>query len=417
MSLASLPGTEVENPKGDPRCSSGYPFFQELNLQEKNGYEVYLTKFLAGGNDLTADIATWFGSLRLAPLGSLQAGICWQLNTTPATLSYEIDGVDTAGNKITTTASVVFNPPAQSGGTLAASTTAVNLNVAAQKSAPAPVGVNIATGQVWSASLFPDNQKTSWLVVYPQSGTGPGTVNLVATGGSLTPGVYTATLVLQSVNTIPQFVNVPITFTVGGSSSVTISGISNSFSGLSAFAPGMLLSVYGSNLAGATKPQTGAPLPTQLVGVSVSVNGLIAPLYYVSPTQINLQIPYEIPVGPAVLAINNNGQVATFRFTVAAAAPGAAQYFWDAISGAPIVSAHPGQYLVSFISGEGDVTPFVATGYLPTGLAISQPPTPRLPFSMTVGGKAVTQQFVGVPGWSIGVTQVNFAVRSEEHTS
>ena len=417
MSLASLPGTEVENPKGDPRCSSGYPFFQELNLQEKNGYEVYLTKFLAGGNDLTADIATWFGSLRLAPLGSLQAGICWQLNTTPATLSYEIDGVDTAGNKITTTASVVFNPPAQSGGTLAASTTAVNLNVAAQKSATATVGVNIATGQVWSASLFPDNQKTSWLVVYPQSGTGPGTVNLAASGGGLANGVYKATLVLQSVNTIPQFVNVPITFTIGASSNIVINvtnGISNSFSGLSAFAPGMLMSVYGSNLAGTTAQQTGAPLPTQLVGVSASVNGLIAPLYYVSPTQINLQIPYEIPVGPAILAINNNGQVVTRSFTVAAAAPGAAQYFWDAISGAPIVSAHPGQYLVAYISGEGDVAPFVTTGSVPSGAAITQPPTPRLPFSMTVGGKAVTQQFVGIPGWSIGVTQVNFQLAANQ---
>src|ERR1035438_8550020 len=82
------------------------------------------------------------------------------------------------------------------------------------------------------------------------------------------------------------------------------------------------------------------------------------------------------------------------------------------ISGAPIVSAHPGQYLVAYISGEGDVAPFVTTGSVPSGAAITQPPTPRLPFSMTVGGAAVTQQFVGIPGWSIGVTQVNFQVPS-----
>ncbi|MGA3018651.1 MAG: protease pro-enzyme activation domain-containing protein, partial [Bryobacteraceae bacterium] len=231
MALASLPGTEVENPKGDPNCSSDYPFFQELDLQEQNGYEVYLTKFLAGGNDLSSGIAGWFGSLRLAPLGALQAGICWQLNSTPATLTYEIDGVDTGGNTITTTASVVFNLPAtQSGGTLAASKNSVSLNVAAGGSATTSVGVNIASGQTWSASLFPNNQKTSWLVVYPQSGTGPGTVNLVATGGSLAPGAYIATLVIQSVNTIPQFVNVPITFTIGASGNMSISSISNSFS-------------------------------------------------------------------------------------------------------------------------------------------------------------------------------------------
>ena len=411
MALASLPGTEVENPKGDPNCSPNYPFFQELNLEEQNGYEVYLTKFLAGGNDLSSGIAGWFGSLRLAPLGALQAGICWQLNSTPATLTYEIDGVDTGGNTITTTASVVFNLPAtQSGGTLSASKNSVSLNVAAGGSATTSVGVNIASGQTWSASLFPNNQKTSWLVVYPQSGTGPGTVNLVASGGALTPGVYIATLVIQSVNTIPQFVNVPITFTIGASGNIVISSISNTFSGLVAFAPGMLLSVYGSNLAPKIGQQTGAPLPTQLAGTSVSVNGLIAPLYYVSPSQINLQIPYEIPVGPAVLSINNNGQVVTRSFTVAPSAPGAAQYFWDGISGAFVASARPGQYLISYISGEGDVAPFVTTGNVPAGLAITQPPEPRLPFSMTVGGAALTQLFVGIPGWSIGVTQVNFQV-------
>src|SRR5437868_4247990 len=61
--------------------------------------------------------------------------------------------------------------------------------------AVAPVG--IAASQAWSATLFPANQKSSWLVIYPQSGSGPGSINLVASAAGLANGVYTATVVLQ----------------------------------------------------------------------------------------------------------------------------------------------------------------------------------------------------------------------------
>jgi len=63
-------------------------------------------------------------------------------------------------------------------------------------------------------------------------------VNLVASSAGLSAGVYTATLVLQSVNTIPQFVNVPITFTIGGSGNISISSLGNGASFAQAFAPG-----------------------------------------------------------------------------------------------------------------------------------------------------------------------------------
>jgi uncharacterized protein (TIGR03437 family) len=421
MALLSLPGTEVENPKGDPRCNSGYPFFQELNLEEQNGYEVYLNKFLAGGNDLSSEIATWFGTLRLAPLGALQAGICWKLGgTPPVTLSYEIDGVDTGGNTITTTASVVFNnPPATSGGTLAASASAITFKVANGGSAATSVTVNIAAGQAWSASLFPNNQKTSWLVVYPQSGTGQGTVNLAASGAGLAPGAYTATLVIQSVNTIPQFVNVPITFVIGASSNINITNLGNGASFQQAFAPGMILTAFGNNLS--NPPNTNltsstAPLPFTLGGVSASVNGVPAPLYgvyYYSATgynsQINLQIPYETPAGTAILAINNNGQVATYSFNVSPANPGIFVAYPTGLI-VPIESVAPGGEVLFFITGEGDVSPFVTTGSTPTGVALTQPPVPRLPLTLTVGGVNITPQFVGIPNWSVGVTQINFQV-------
>src|SRR2546430_211909 len=143
---------------GDSKtCQAPYQFYhQQLDLQEKNGYEVVLTKFLAAGNDLSANIPDWFGSWRLAPLGTLQAGICWNISNAPKTLSYEIDGVDSEGNKITTTASIPFNPaPALPAGPLSGSVKTLNLNVAATQSVNSSVGVNIGAGVQWNASLFP----------------------------------------------------------------------------------------------------------------------------------------------------------------------------------------------------------------------------------------------------------------------
>src|SRR5262249_54073000 len=121
ITLSSSPATVVRNAKGDPNCDADHPFYQQLNLQETNGFEVRLTKFLAGGNDFSDQILNWFGALRLAPLGALRAGICWNLDSEPDTLSYEVDGVDSAGRSVTAHLKVEFRGPVQNPGTLSSS--------------------------------------------------------------------------------------------------------------------------------------------------------------------------------------------------------------------------------------------------------------------------------------------------------
>ena len=60
-------------------------------------------------------------------------------------------------------------------------------------------------------------------------------------------------------------------------------------------APGTVLAIFGSNLAGQTPAGAqSVPLPTQLGGVQVLVNGKPAPLFYVSSNQINFQLPWEL---------------------------------------------------------------------------------------------------------------------------
>jgi uncharacterized protein (TIGR03437 family) len=185
--------------------------------------------------------------------------------------------------------------------------------------------------------------------------------------------------------------------------------VANGASFLPVFAPGMLASVFGSGLAPATEKSNTLPLPLQAQGVSATVNGISAPLYYVSAEQVNVQIPYEAGAGPAVLAVNNNGRIASFPLTIAITAPGMFG-IWDA-KGVPAASAQQGQTLVAFITGEGDETPLLPTGAsVPSGTPLLRLPVPRLPVRVTVGGVTAPVAFAGIPPFLVGITQINFTV-------
>jgi uncharacterized protein (TIGR03437 family) len=210
--------------------------------------------------------------------------------------------------------------------------------------------------------------------------------------------LYTTTLSIQSAGSTPQAVNVPVTFVVGSSSTTVISGVAHGASFKTVFAPGMEMSVFGSSLAPSTQVASGVPLPLSLAGVSATVNGVSAPFYFVSPGQLNLQVPYETGAGTAVLAVNNNGQVASFPFQVSVTAPG----IFVAQDGSnllvPISTAKAGDTLLAFITGDGDLTPTLPTGATPAaGTAVARLPRPRQAVTMTIGGLA-------------GVTQINFVV-------
>jgi uncharacterized protein (TIGR03437 family) len=389
-------------------CSSQYPYYQQLNLQEQNGNEVQLTRFLSGGNDDSSTIGSWFGSWRLAPFGSLQANICWNITNPPQTLAYEVDGTDTAGHTIIATLNVPFQSPTSNPGALSVSKSSVAMSASSTQSAATTVNVSVPSGQAWTVSVFPASQKSGWLVVFPLSGTGPATVNLVAAAPGLASGAYTTTLIFQSPNTTPQFVNVPVTVTIGASSAISIGGVASAASYLHAYAPGMALSVFGTNLAPSTQVAYTLPLPLTLAGVSATVNGIAAPLYFVSPLQLNIQIPYETATGTALLAVDNNGQVATYSFTVSASAPGL--YTQNQAGTGPITapsSGSRGQTFALYVTGAGEVSPPVATGAVPAG---SQVPVPLLPVSVTVGGVTANLAYVGLPSWSVGTLQVNFTV-------
>jgi hypothetical protein len=87
-------------------------------------------------------------------------------------------------------------------------------------------------------------------------------------------------------------------------------------------APGSLITIFGSNLSPLTFSAAASPLPRSLAGVTLSIEGIPCPLLFVSPGQINAQVPFEATRG-ATLAVLEAPQMppAAIALTIAPASP------------------------------------------------------------------------------------------------
>lgn len=88
-----------------------------------------------------------------------------------------------------------------------------------------------------------------------------------------------------------------------------------SFAANNSLAPEAIVAAFGSDMAASTQIGSTVPLPTDLAGVSLKVKDItgterLAPLFFVSPTQINYQIPSGTLAGPADLIVTNGATVA-----------------------------------------------------------------------------------------------------------
>jgi uncharacterized protein (TIGR03437 family) len=179
-------------------------------------------------------------------------------------------------------------------------------------------------------------------------------------------------------------------------------------------APGALFALFGSSLAASETISSTAPWPGQIGGVSVLINGRAAPLYYVGPNQINGQIPYETPAGPATVQVRSAGGVSdTVTFEVASRAP-AMLVFGDnrAVAVNPDGSvntqdtpAPPESVIVVYFTGLGQVDNAVPTGTGAAGDPLSRPTAPVRAF---VGDAEAEVLFAGLAPAFVGLAQGNF---------
>jgi uncharacterized protein (TIGR03437 family) len=88
------------------------------------------------------------------------------------------------------------------------------------------------------------------------------------------------------------------------------------------FAPDSIVTAFGTNLASSLEAAQSLPLPVVLAGTMVTVNGVPAPLFFVSPTQINFLLPPAVELGAAQIVVSNAaGSYALGTVEIVAAQP------------------------------------------------------------------------------------------------
>jgi len=173
--------------------------------------------------------------------------------------------------------------------------------------------------------------------------------------------------------------------------------------------PGSLVSVFGQGFAEAEHAAPPGPLPTKLSGVSVLINGIPAPLLFVSPFQVNLQVPWEIAPGAASISVASKGVYSrALPVSVGRAAPALlAIAHSDGIQVSPERPAGPGDTLLVFATGLGSVTGGAMTGQpAPASPLIEASESP----SVTIGDLSAKVVYSGLAPGLVGVFQVNAVV-------
>jgi uncharacterized protein (TIGR03437 family) len=182
-------------------------------------------------------------------------------------------------------------------------------------------------------------------------------------------------------------------------------------------APGSVVSLFGSNLASATAVAPDGQLPQTLAGVTVHINDRLLPLFFVSPGQINLQLPADLEPGQATLAVSQPGQPdVQAPFNIVQDAPGlfaqtvngqlfALAYHQDGSSVTTDSPAQRGELLTVYGTGFGPTSPV-----RPFGLPVPQSPVYAVQDAATVQVGDATlnvENAFAVPG-HVGIDAVQF---------
>jgi uncharacterized protein (TIGR03437 family) len=196
--------------------------------------------------------------------------------------------------------------------------------------------------------------------------------------------------------------------------------------------PGTWIEIYGTSLAASTGEWELANFvnntaPTSLAGTTVSINGQPAFVYYISPSQVDVEIPSNISSGIQLLTLTSGGNTSPlYQIVVRDTAPGldapaslnvgGTQYVAGilsdgsyalpagAVAGLASRPAKPGETILFYGIGFGPVTPNVPAGQIAEGQ------TTLANFSMSIGGAQATVQYAGLVPTFVGLYQFNVTV-------
>ena len=284
----------------------------------------------------------------------------------------------------------------------------------------------------------------AWLSVSPSNGStgttlaSPLVVTVTAAPSStMTATTYNGTITITPTGQTP--ITVPVTLAVTGLPAPQPGTISNSASlAFGPISPGELITIKGTNLGPITPASftvgSGGTLNGTLSGVQVLFDGIAGTPIYVSSTQINAIVPYEIGgrASTNVIVSDNSQQSAAIPQNVASQAPGIYTDSSTGIGQASVTNqngtlngpstgvsvnnttiatfpAPEGSVIAVYMTGGGQTNPASATGTVtPGGSTLYNIPGT---VTATIGGVSAQVQFAGAaPGLVTGVIQVNVKV-------
>jgi uncharacterized protein (TIGR03437 family) len=183
---------------------------------------------------------------------------------------------------------------------------------------------------------------------------------------------------------------------------------------------GSMTTLFGTGLADAVAKPESVPLPTQFGGVSVTIDGIPAPLFFVSPNQINLQTPFAVQGPTAEIVVTKNGQTSnTVEVPVAATSPGVFSVQQSGFGPGIITHAdyslvtdlNParlGEVVILFLTGLGAVDPPFADGTAGPLDPLSFTTDPNI--AVLFDGVAGDVQFSGAAPNFVGLYQLNVQI-------
>jgi uncharacterized protein (TIGR03437 family) len=219
----------------------------------------------------------------------------------------------------------------------------------------------------------------------------------------------------------------PPTITSGG---VVTAG---SYGGSAAAAPGSWIEIFGTNFSTASREWTAAEFsaqrgPQNLDGTRVTIGGRPAYVAYISPGQINAQVPSDVGTGPQAVTVTtaagtsnavsitmnttqpgllapSSFRVGGRQYAVAILPDGRSYALPVASLGTPTRPAKPGETIILFGVGFGPVSPTVLAGDVAQTAA-------RLtsPLQVLIGGTPAAVSYAGLAPGAVGLYQFNVVV-------
>jgi uncharacterized protein (TIGR03437 family) len=185
----------------------------------------------------------------------------------------------------------------------------------------------------------------------------------------------------------------------------------------SGVAPGSVISIFGANLASAVATGPNSPLTQTLSGTVVQVGTRLLPLFFVSPGQINAELPADMSLGSQTLTVSAQGQPdVNATFTIVRDAPGIFQQLVNGQSFAVALHEDGSAVTTDSPATASELLTVYGTGFGPTSpvrpMGFALPPTPPYVLldtaSVLVGGVAITPENAFAVAGSVAVDAVQF---------